>query len=255
MNTSQTGVDLIIPDIFDDEDRIEAWFTLKNPGLNSNPQGLPGLNLGSNTGEEKEKIEKNRNLLFDALDLDADWVAFADQIHSSRVQLITEGGMYPNTDGLVTAVPGLALAIQVADCAAVLMADPVNRVAAAIHAGWRGAAGNIISNGVELMRRQGAKPDHIRAYVSPCISQKNFEVGTEVAEQFPDRFVDYESYEKPHVDLKVFIHHNLVEMGINERSIEMDQGCTYRDADRFYSYRREKEQSGRMLGIIRLIRQ
>ncbi len=102
------------------------------------------------------------------------------------------------------------------------------------------------------MKEAGAEPSRMRAFVSPCISRRHFEVGTEVAELFPDKFVDYESFDKPHINLKAFLEYQLMECGLAEGRIEVHAGCTVADKNSYYSYRREKEKSGRMMGIIRL---
>ena len=254
MTISAEQLDLIRPRIFEGEPKIDAWFTLKNARKVNKNAPIAGLNLGSDAGSIDPSVEQNRELLFQALDLNSDQVAFAQQVHGTRLQTVSGSGIYPETDGMVTQVPGLALAIQVADCAAVLLAEPAACTVAAVHAGWRGAAGGILPKAVVRMKELGSDPADIRAFVSPCISLKHFEVGEEVAEQFPDAFIDRVRFDKPHVNLKSFLRHQLIGEGIVEEQIELDEGCTIEDSGRFYSYRREKEQSGRMLGLIRLNR-
>lgn len=250
MKSLKTDFTFIKPDILDQQDRIKAWFTLKNRDYKRPGQTIKGLNLGFNTSENKEQVAKNRLTLLSSLNIDPKWTAYAEQVHSNRVQFVSGGGTYPSTDGLVTTISGLTLAIQVADCAAVLLWDADNGVIGALHAGWRGAVGNIVNRGIKEMINQGANPQSTKAFVSPCISWKNFEVGDEVADQFPDRFVHYSDFKKPHVDLKRFIKHQLVDEGISKSKIEIRKECTIDEADDFYSYRREGEQSGRMLALI-----
>ena len=252
MKNLKTDFSVLIPQILQGENDMRAWFSLKNQQFQPPDQAIAGLNLGFNTSEKKEQVAQNRLALLNSLNIDPDWVAYADQVHSNRVQFITEGGTYPSTDGLVTKVPGLTLAIQVADCAAVLLWDKENNVIAALHAGWRGAVGNIIPRGVQKMKAHGADPSKIKAFVSPCISAKNFEVGMEVAEQFPSQFVNDIDFEKPHVDLKNFIKHQLTNDGIPDNQIEIREECTISEAGKFYSYRREGNQSGRMLALIQI---
>ncbi|MGF1669960.1 MAG: polyphenol oxidase family protein, partial [Balneolaceae bacterium] len=146
----------------------------------------------------------------------------------------------------------LILGIQVADCAAILLSDPENHIIGASHAGWRGAAAGIVMKTISMMISAGARPDRMIAFISPCISQEKFEVGPEVAEQFPDEYVDSKSFKKPHVDLKGFIKHQLLRTGIPDKQIETSELCTYLDRDKFYSFRRERHRAGRMLGMIRL---
>jgi copper oxidase (laccase) domain-containing protein len=98
----------------------------------------------------------------------------------------------------------------------------------------------------------GVKPERCLAFISPCISVRHFEVGTEVADQFPDSFVDYEQYEKPHIDLKGFLQYQLEGAGVRREHIEVHPGCTVEDKQDYYSYRREGAMSGRMMGVIQL---
>lgn len=243
-------IDLIKPKLLNDES-ISSWFSIRNQDSVQPNLAIPGLNLGLNTDEEDEIVLQNRKLLLDEIGLEVHQIAYAIQVHKTRIEEVKHGGTYPNTDGFVTTEPNLALAIQVADCAAVLFGDPKNKVIAAAHAGWRGAAANIIPKTLEKMMRLGAEIKNIKAFISPCISLENFEVGEEVAEQFPDKFVDRDHYQKPHIDLKEFIRFQLLELGMKESKIELDMHCTIND-ERFYSYRRQNEKSGRMMGIIKL---
>ncbi|MDZ7693240.1 MAG: peptidoglycan editing factor PgeF [Balneolaceae bacterium] len=252
MNISKNELDLINPSVFDDLAGINAWFTLKNEGQVKPSADIPGLNLGFNTSSDKEQIVENRDLLFKALDLEPDWTAFADQVHGTRVRSINSGGIYPETDGLGTRVPGLTLGIQVADCAAVLLADPIFNIVGAVHAGWRGAAGGILLNALNILEEEGSDPSNLRAWVSPCLSLKNFEVGHEVAEQFPVQFVDHITYEKPHVDLKAFLKYQLIDNGLKENYIQLDPHCTIEGDNQFYSFRRENDKAGRMMALIQL---
>lgn len=251
MKNLETDFSLIKPNSLNGK-HIQAWFTLKNSDYRQSEQQIPGLNLGFNTSQSKGQVAKNRLALLTSLNIDPEWTAYADQVHSNRVQFVTEGGTYPSTDGLVTTIPGLTLAIQVADCAAVLLWDGVNKVIGALHAGWRGVVSDIVPLGIQKMKDKGAEPSKIESFISPCISQANFEVGLEVAEQFPDRFVNYFEFKKPHVDLKGFIKHQLLKQGISEDQIELRNECTIEESGKFYSYRREGDKSGRMLAMIKI---
>lgn len=245
-------IDVIRPQIFSDDNIIEAFFSQKNESFRSEGQFIGGLNLGFNTGEAPEIITKNRQLLLDEYDIKPNRIAFANQVHSNRIKIVAEGGTYAETDGLITRVPDLALAIQVADCAAVLIADTKFKTIAAAHAGWRGTVGDIIPHIMDKMNSLGTDPKDCKAFISPCITVENFEVGEEVAEQFPKRFVDYQSFEKPHINLKDFLRYQLTESGLKNDNIEAHPSCTVSDSEGYYSYRREGDKSGRMMAIIKL---
>ncbi len=241
--------DFIEPEIFDSE-QVSAWFTKKGESIQDSYK-IEGINLGFNTDEEKEVVEANRNFVANSISTSVENIAFANQVHGNKVIEVSEGGTYEGVDGFITTKQGVTLAIQVADCAAVLLADEANKIIGAVHAGWRGAEAGIVPKVIHRMISKGANVDFIKVFVSPCISQSKFEVGEEVAEKFPDEFVDRVHFEKPHIDLKGFINHQLIESGISVEHIEIDSHCTFSDSE-FYSYRREKEKSGRLMGIIKL---
>lgn len=252
MEPSNKNIELIRPEILNYAGNIQAWFTCKNAEFGAKNQTVPGLNFGFNTNERKEIVEQHREELLSALNIDAEKIAYAEQVHGNKIKVVTKGGIYKGVDALLTKTPGLALAIQVADCAAILLADSERGIIAAVHAGWRGASDDILPKAIRQMKSLGARTSNLRVFISPCISQPNFEVGREVAVKFPADFVDYENYKKPHVNLKGFLNMQLLEMGVSSDHIEIHQGCTAEESEKYYSYRREQQQSGRMLGLIRI---
>ena len=241
--------DFIEPTIFNSE-RISSWFTKKGESFQDSFK-IEGLNLGFNTAEDEEVVKGNRNFLANAISTPIADIAFANQVHGSDIAEVTSGGIYDNIDGFVTKKKGLALAIQVADCAAVLLADSNEGVIGAVHAGWRGAEADIVPNAIREMIDLGANLKDIKVFISPCISEENFELGEEVANKFPNEFINRESYSKPHLDIKNFIENQLLNAGIYGSNIEIESSCTYSDIN-YYSYRRDGKKAGRMMGIIKL---
>jgi YfiH family protein len=173
-------------------------------------------------------------------------------VHGNTVHIVSEGGIHNDGDGFVTNVPGVAVSVMVADCAAILLADRKARVVGALHAGWRGTVGGIVKSGVDAMVSLGASPSDLEAYIGPCISQSCFELGEEVASQFPDKYVD-RSKPKPHADIRGWLKDQLLETGVIHNNIEVDPSCTFADADHFYSYRRQGDASGRMMALIWMV--
>lgn len=248
---SSSQIKFIRPEKLNDG-RILSWFSLKNQDLIEEGQLIPGLNIGFNSKERHDIILHNLKLLSDEIRTKASDIALAEQVHQTEVKLVSKGGIYSETDAFVSNTPGVALGIQVADCGAVLLGDSWNKVIGAAHAGWRGGVSGIIPKTVQQMVALGAETKRIKAFISPCLAVHNFEVGEEVSAQFPENLVDANSYEKPHVDLKGLIMEHLMFAGVLPRNIECDNRCTIDDEELFYSYRREKEKSGRMLGVIKL---
>ena len=232
--------------------RVMSWFSYKNPAYQTESSNINGLNLGFSSKEDQHIILHHIREYCNAIGLHHKDLALANQIHSTNVLVVEKGGHYPNVDAFVSKTPGVALGIQVADCSAVLFGDFENKVIGAAHAGWRGAVEGIVVKTLQKMIDIGANPHSIHTYISPCLAKHNFEVGTEVADKFPNHFVNNKDFSKPHVDLKGLIFEQLTDSKILSRNIEMDTRCTIDHERLFYSYRRENETSGRMMGIIKL---
>ncbi len=199
----------------------------------------------------QESLENNRKIAAEYLKRPDIGLCMGKQVHGARVAYARNPGVIEETDGLVTDKPGLAIGVLVADCAAVLLADPVNKIIAAVHAGWRGAIQGIIPEAVRQMEKIGAEPDLMHAYISPCISKQSFEVGDEVAAQFPERYVD-RSREKPHVDLQGYILQELEKAGVSRETVIREDKCTLTHPDTLHSFRRDGAESGRMMAVIYL---
>jgi polyphenol oxidase len=239
----------IEPLIWHEDEALLVAFSARQSGLYPDDT-IPGINVGLNTAEDQNRVWQKRAQYLEKLGIPVSSVVFARQIHSANVLYITESGTVDGADGYITDQPGLALAIQVADCAAVFIADRSRGIIGAAHAGWKGAAANILLNTVSMMKSKGAKTENMQAWISPCIGTSRFEVGEEVAEMFPSEYVLREGFEKPHIDLKGFVRSQLMQCGLPGDRIYTDPGCTYDDSERFYSYRRDRDRAGRMMGLI-----
>ena len=156
-----------------------------------------------------------------------------------------------NTDALVTDVRGVCIGVSTADCIPVLLYDPVQKVSAAVHAGWRGTVACIVVKTVQrLCQMYGSNPSDIRAVVGPGISLDNFEVGDEVYQQFAEAGFDMSAisrrYDKWHIDLPECNRVQLLEAGLKEANIHASGICTYDNNNDFFSARRQGIMSGRI---------
>lgn len=229
---------------------VTAGFTTRHGGRSGGP--FASLNLGLSTGDNPQDVASNRRTLFEAAGLDAALLAVAGQVHGVEVQNVDKPGLYAGRDALVTTEANLILAITAADCAVVLLADERASVVAAVHSGWRGTASAITSLAISEMQTFGASVPDIRAYVSPCISVNNFEVGEEVAAQFEERYVVRRpEWPRPHVDLQAAIVDQILDAGVDRNQLETADECTFNHPD-FYSYRASGGTTGRMMGFIAL---
>ncbi len=149
-------------------------------------------------------------------------------------------------DALITDQLGLAIAVRTADCYPILLADAQNRAVAAIHAGWRGTAAQIVRKTLERMSAEfGTDPRNVLVCIGPGIGVCCYEVGDDVSRQFG-------LSGRTHLDLASENRKQLEAAGVPPLNIEALGVCTFCDAERFFSYRREKEKAGRMTSFIRL---
>lgn len=149
-----------------------------------------------------------------------------------------------------------ALAIKVADCVAVLVADLQSGVTSAFHAGWRGAASGIATSTLKAVTASADfRAERARAWIGPAIRSCCFEVGEEVIEgmralpTFREAHVDRERGQRPYLDLPAVVKDELVSAGVPPAAI-LDAGVCTRCSEEFHSYRRDPSRSGRNLAVI-----
>lgn len=187
----------------------------------------------------------------------------AQQVHGSRVAVIGAETLGPErpvaariegADALLTDLPGVVLAIYVADCLAVFLHHRARPGVGIAHAGWRGLAADIPGEMVRAaLREWGGAAADLSCALSPCIEVCCFEVGEEVAEMFAQvpGAVD-RSHERPHVDLRRVARARLEAVGVPPKQISDMSGCTRCEPERFASYRWDPERCGRNVALLAL---
>lgn len=220
-----------------------------------------GLNCGSGSSDQSEIVSINRTRVAGAMDVPVDHLLTVHQVHSPDVLTVDAplGPDRPKADAMVTAVPGLALAVLTADCQPVLFADTQSGVVGAAHAGWRGALDGVLEATIEAMEALGASRGAIQAVIGPSISQRAYEVGPEFLDAFlaedrdNARFFAGGDGDRALFDLPAYGLHRLRRAGVEA---EWTRHCTYSDPDRFFSYRRathnREADYGRLISVIRL---
>ena len=217
------------------------------PALDADPRLVAGFTTRA-FSPASEGVDAARARLAETLGRP---VASVGQVHGADVAVVRGAGHVPAHDGLVTDQAGLVLSVLAADCALVLLADAEAGVVGACHSGWRGTVAGIVGETVAAMVGLGAEAHRTEAYLAPCISAEAFEVGEEVAAQFPAASVVRRAeWPRPHVDLRADLRRQLAAAGVE--AVEVDGGCTVADRGRFYSYRAEGGTPGRMLGFVGL---
>ena len=175
------------------------------------------------------------------------------QIHSTRVAIADKPGIFGEGDALITDTPGVFIAIKTADCLPVLLVDPENKVVAAVHAGWRGTAGNIVRTTIDTMVSDfHSNPKRIWAAIGPGIRACCYEVSGDVAAQFASWLPKLVACEVTMLDLTEINQQQLTQAGVpHQQVLATKGGCTRCEAN-FHSFRRDKESAGRMLSAIRI---
>lgn len=220
-----------------------------------------GLNCGTGSSDQAEIVAINRARVAEAMGLPVEALVSVHQVHSPDVVTVTAPlSDKPRADAMVTATPGLALAVLTADCQPVLFADAAAGVIGAAHAGWKGAQGGVLEATLDAMEALGARRGKIAAVIGPCISQPAYEVGQEFFENFTDdapetrRFFVNGAGDRYLFDLPSYGLWRLREAGVGHA--EWTRHCTYADPARFYSYRRTTHAGevdyGRLISVIRL---
>ena len=216
------------------------------------------LNCGFGSGDDKPTVSRNRSVV--SASLGTDHLLTAWQWHSAdaiAANATWDVHAPPKADAIVTSTPGIAIGILTADCAPVLFADPSAGVIGAAHAGWKGALAGVTDSTIAAMEKLGARRDHILAVIGPTISQASYEVGPDFPGRFETKRFFKPSTKKDHYmfDLPGYLNERLKNQNI--ASVTVLDLCTYRDEDRFFSYRRAthrgEAQYGRQVSAITLM--
>ncbi|HEY3697616.1 peptidoglycan editing factor PgeF [Phenylobacterium sp.] len=220
------------------------------------------LNLGLGSRDDPGRVLQNRRRAAAHFGLAPTQLLTAYQVHSPDA-VIADGPWteQPHADGVVTATPGLVCGALAADCAPVLLVDADARVAAAVHAGWRGALSGVVESALARMVELGAEPGRIAAAVGPCIGPQSYEVGLEFLAAFTGQEAANARFFRPGAaadkrlfDLPAFVLSRLRAAGVG--ACEWVGRDTCAEPELFYSNRRALKRGepdyGRLLSAIAL---
>jgi len=241
---------------------VVAAFSGRAGGSGQAP--FESLNLGLHVGDEVRTVLRNRRRVATVLGLAGMPWATVHQVHGDRVVTTARAGLgggppegkprIAEADGLVSTEPGVVLAVFVADCVPILLADPANRVVGAVHAGWRGLAAGVVEAGVATLVAAGADLAATVALVGPAIGPCCYEVGPEVAAAVGDRYPLAAAATRAGnlaVDTAAAARQALERAGLDPARVTVTGECTHHHPERFFSYRREGR-TGRQAGLIAL---
>ena len=235
---------------------VVALCTTRLGGCSAAP--YESFNLARHAGDVDSSVAKNRNILAAALPLGVE-LSWLSQVHGTAVVQAGQGGYHPSADAQWSRSQGVACAVLTADCLPVLLCSASGDVVAAAHAGWRGLLAGVLETTVGAMN---TNTDELLAWLGPAIGPAAFEVGPDVREGFlaaarPSAVPAVTQCFVPNTvrpehyfcDLYALARIRLDALGVT--NIFGGGFCTYRDSERFYSYRRDGE-TGRMASVILL---
>ena len=261
------GLDVLTWPVFDAFD-VDVMVTTRHGGVSSG--SYASLNLGLHVGDAEADVLENRHRAAVALGADPGDFVFCVQAHGPNVHVVsaedrgrgtlTQQDAVPGTDALVTAEPGVALTVMVADCVPIVLYDPAAHVLACVHAGWRGTVARVSEAAVAAMRALGSRPEHIIAGLGPAIAPDRYQVGEDVRQAAVDGLGDHaaERVIRPDgtgrwlFDLWAANRIVLREAGVPDENLHVAQIPTGSDPGLFFSDR-EVRPCGRFAAMARLL--
>ncbi len=225
------------------------------------------MNMSFSKGEERDKTEENYRRLLSAIGSDLSHLVLSHQTHTDNIRVVSGEHLgtgytkppFSDVDGLITGQRGIALVTQYADCTPLLFCDPVKKVIAASHSGWRGTVKQIGAKTVKRMVDEfDCDPRDIVAAIGPCICKECYEVDDPVLDEFKKTDIDLEGVFTPTtaghylLDLRLANKKILLSAGISEENIDVADVCTCCNSNELYSHRVMGEKRGNLAAIIEL---
>ena len=215
---------------------IKAFSSTRNDGFSVG--AYQGLNLGTHVGDDNQTVEKNRHRLERQFMMPSAPI-WLNQTHSTLIEEASAPtSRILDADGLFTQSAGVVCIAMTADCLPVLLTNIQGTQVAAVHAGWRGLANGIIENAV------GKFDGEVMAWIGPAIGAQAFEVGKDVVDAFIsveskaiEAFSQTEQEGKWLADMNRLVTQRLNRVGVTQ--VYYSGLCTFKNARRFYSYRRD----------------
>ena len=219
------------------------------------------LNCGLESGDKKENVLKNINLVSQKIGCKDELLITLNQTHSSKVVYFENESSIKNKlpgDAIVTKIKNVGIGVLTADCAPILLYDHSKKIIGCIHSGWKGALNGVIKNTVKKFKELNSNIDNLIAVVGPCIGKESYKVKIDFFKKFINQNLKYEEFfkkitdEKYIFDLRGFINSEIFNSNIkNIENIEMD---TFSEKEFFYSYRRSclnnEQDYGRCISVI-----
>lgn len=258
------GLRLAVDDRLGAIGAIRHGFSTRVGGVS--PAPYDSLNMSLTRDDNKANVYRNYRIFAEAFGLDHGSFVLVNHEHGANVERVDKSFLgrglirepLPFCDGIVTDDPAVTLVTLHADCSCVYLYDPERGAVGLAHAGWKGTLKRVAGRLAEkLVSEYGSRPEKLIGAIGPRICFDCFEVGEEIGEEFAREF-DYSGIAKPgrpgkaYADIEAALLIQLLDAGLLPENLSSMGLCTFERADLFYSYRRDRTQTGAMIGFLKL---
>lgn len=245
---------------------VSMGFSSRLGGVSHGP--YESLNLALHVDDDYYNVIENRRRYLDLFALPLENMVCCEQVHSNSVAIVDnedqgcgaldQGSVLPGFDAMVTAAPGVMLTTFYADCVPIFFFDPLQRVVAIAHSGWKGTMGRIAANTVGVMKNNfSSSTRDMEAFIGPGIGSCCFRIGEDLAQKVKEELPELDgilnwNQGRYTWDLRLTIKLMLREIGLTSDNVIDCNFCTACDPENFFSYRRDQGRTGRMAAVIAL---
>ena len=239
--------------------QITHLFTTRYGGISKTP--FDSNNLAFHVGDKADDVIKNHQKLAQQMGYDYRSLIHMRQIHSDKIVIIDTAVHNfenpPECDALITDQPNIPLMVMTADCTPVLLFDSVQNIIAVAHAGRAGAVKGIVPKTIEKICNDfGSKIENINVVLGPSIHGCCYEVGEKIANEVIGDGYGFAVINKEgnyYLEVNAIIHRQLDESGVKKENIEDLNICNACENRDFFSYRADKQKTGRIAGVLMLL--
>lgn len=262
----KNGVELFKAHSIEKTGIVSHGFAARSGGVSDKP--YDSLNFSLSRPDNMKNVERNYHILAENAGFDASSIVIVNYEHKNKVFRVdkTHLGSAPNTekclppcDGIITDDKEVTLLTLHADCGALFFVDEEHNAIGLAHAGWKGTYLRIAANVVKCMEKEfNTKPESLIVAAGPCVCGNCYEIDEELADKFikefkTDLMIKRRNGKNPTLDISLCALIQLCECGVKSENITLFDACTYEMQDKFFSYRRDKGQTGAMAAFMRLL--
>jgi len=257
--TRSDGLDLLLSYDLKESSGILVAFTARLGGASVGRYS--SLNLGFDKGDDDKRVRENRVILARTLGFEVSKLTLGEQVHGDKIVTVDDGlagsgstsakSAIEDTDALITSKEDVPIAVLTADCVPIVIVDPVKRVVATVHAGWRGTIKEITPKTVKRMESEfSVSRNDLLVFIGPSIRACSYGVGDELHASFKESFPNIIGDEKV-LDLPIINIYQLLGAGLKSDNIHDSSICTFCESDHFFSFRKH-DVTGRQGSIAML---